>query len=93
MKPLNPFISKYQIKIAGISAIMIFLALIRSIIEPLIHNVPSAQLKPLLTGCLIAAFSCLVISILIFYAKYKGVILMSFLTFITLVIFKNIYLS
>lgn len=93
MKPLNLFISRYEVKIARIAAIMVFLSLIRSIVEPLLHTVPSAQLKALLTGCLIAAISCLVISILISYTKYKAVIGVAILTIVALIVYKNLYMS
>ena len=93
MNIITNFINRYEIKIARIVTIIIFLALIRSIIEPLRQSMPWEGLLHLIIGCLIASIACLVITIFTFYSKYKAVIITGILTIIVLMIFKSVYMA
>ena len=82
-----------------VATIIIFMALIRCITEPLRlqYYAPSAltfaEIKPFLLGALAAAIALLVMTILFYYCKYRLVIATSVLTIIVLLIIKQAYLS
>jgi hypothetical protein len=94
---IKTFIKDTQ-KIAKISTVIIFLALIRSICEPfrLQYYSPTAlifdNVKPFLLGALAASISLLAMTILFYYGKHKTIISICILTIVALLILKKIYL-
>lgn len=87
-----------EIKIAKVTIIVIFVALVRMIAEcfRLQHysttNLSFDQIKPFLIGTLICSISTFSMAILFFYQKYKTIISISILTIISLLVVRNIYL-
>ena len=81
---------KHESAIARVSIVVIFLALIRTIIEPIIRHLSYDKTLLLLICALIISISCLVLTILSFFSKNKSIILISLLTIIILVIFKSV---
>lgn len=97
MNTTQSFFQKNEIKIARISTIVIFLALIRSLLEFFrLDYLQQAtltidQVKPFIIGSLVAAIGCLLITIFSFYAKNRLVIIVSALTIVAMIIVKYIY--
>jgi len=87
-----------QKKIARVCIIIIFLALIRTMSEPFRLQYYSEasltfeQVKPFLMGGIISAVGLLLMTLFLFYEKYKLIIAACILTIITLLIVKYIYL-
>jgi hypothetical protein len=85
-------------KIAKISTIIIFLALIRCISETfrLHYYAPATltfeEIKPFLMGALLTSIALLAMNILFYFGKYKMIIATCILTIIALLILKYIYL-
>ncbi|MCE3226500.1 MAG: hypothetical protein K0S32_1051 [Bacteroidetes bacterium] len=86
---------KHELKIAKISTIIVFLALIRTIIEPLrlfygrsISEIPSPELIPYIIGALFAAVGLFISTIFYYYGKTKFVIAVCVLVIIALVVVK-----
>ncbi|HEY2580477.1 MAG TPA: hypothetical protein VGI43_01645 [Mucilaginibacter sp.] len=71
MEKISEFINRNEIKISRVGMIAIFLALIRSISEPLHQPMSQGRLKLFLIGSIIAAASCLLMTILGFYSNIK----------------------
>lgn len=91
-------LSKNTNKIAKIAIVIIFLALIRTLIEPLrlqystTTSLTYEQIKPFLIGGLISAVGLLIMIILFFYKLHKVIIAICILTIVLLLIIKKIYL-
>ncbi len=81
---------RHESIVARVSIVIIFLALIRTILEPIIHHLPCDKMLPLLICALITSISCLVLTILSFFSKSKSIVMISLLTIITLVILKSV---
>jgi hypothetical protein len=85
-------------KISKIATIVIFLALIRSVSEPIRLQYYSmtiltyTDIQPFLIGTLIAAIGLLVVTILSYLGRYKTIIATCILTIILLLIVKKVYL-
>lgn len=85
-------------KVSKFATIIVFLALIRSISEPIRLQYYSRstltydEIKPFLIGSLIAAIGLLVMIILFYFGKHKIIIAISILTIILLLIVKKVYL-
>ena len=88
---------KNEVKVARISMLIVFLALIRTVAEPLRleHNSASAlqyqQVKPFIVGGLVAAVSLVIMTLLSFSSKFKLIIALSIITVIALVVVKGMY--
>jgi hypothetical protein len=93
MNFLTTFVNRNELKISRIVTAILFLALIRSIIEPLIQSMPWTELHRLTIGCLIAAIACLVVTFLGFYSKYKAAIVTGIVAIIALVVFKSVFMT
>ena len=84
--------------IAKIATIIIFLALICSISEPIrLQNYSKTiltydEIKPFLIGSLTAAIGLLAITILFYFGKHKIIIATCILTIIFLLLVKKFYL-
>ena len=85
-------------KISKIATIIIFLALIRSISEPIRLQYYSktiltyAEIRPFLSGSLVAATGLLAMTILSYFGRHKISIVTCILTIILMLIVKIIYL-
>ena len=83
-----------EIKIARVSVIVIFLALIRSLSEifRLQHysqvNLTYEQVKPFIIGGLVISIALLIMVIFYFYSRYKIVIVVSVITIIIMLVIK-----
>lgn len=81
-------------KVSEIATVILFLALIRTIAEPLrlqyySHtNLVFVQIKPFLIAGLITAAALLAITILFFYARYKTIIAVAIVNIIIMLIIK-----
>jgi hypothetical protein len=71
----------------------VFLALIRTLIEPLIAPVTPAQLAALLVAAVMAAGSCLAMMILTFFSRHGINVILAPLTIAALVVIKLFYLA
>lgn len=86
-------------KISKIATGIIFLALIRTLSEPLRLQYYSSspltfvEIKPFLIGALVAAAGLLVMTILFYFGRYKIIQFTCILTIILLLIVKKIYLG
>jgi|GEM_PF-3316635 len=89
---MKQYLLKHQVMLSAISIIVVFLAAIRTIIEPLRQQLPVVQIQALLAGALIAIVSCLVMTLMLYYAKYRWIIITAITTIIALSIFKSLYL-
>jgi hypothetical protein len=84
--------------ISKIATIIIFVALIRSLSEPIRLQYYSRtiltynEIKPFLTGSLVAATGLLAMTILFYFGRHKIIIATSILTIILLLIVKKVYL-
>jgi hypothetical protein len=84
--------------ISKIATIIIFLALIRSLSEPIRLQYYSRtiltynEIKPFLIGSLIAAMALLVMTILSYFGRHKLIIATCIMTIILLLIVKKVYL-
>src|SRR4030095_11509731 len=82
-------------KISKIATIIIFLALIRSISEPIRLQYYSRailtyeQIKPFLIGSLVAAAGLLAMTILFYFGRHKIIIVTCILTIILMLIVKR----
>ena len=88
---------KTETKLAKAATIIILIALIRTIAEPLrLHYYGSDtgfhQMKPFLIAALIAAASLLAMIIAYYYCKYKMCIAIAALVIISMVVIKYQYL-
>ena len=85
-------------KISKFATIIIFLALIRTIIEPFRLQYYSKtlltydEIKPFLIGSLTAAIALLAMTILFYFGKHKIIIATCILTIIILLLVKKFYL-
>ena len=85
-------------KMSKIATVVIFLALIRSICEPFrLHYYSKTiltydELKPFLTGSLVAAIGLLAMTILFYLGRHKLILITCILTIIAMLIVKEIYL-
>lgn len=85
-------------KISKIATLTIFLALIRSLSEPIRLQYYSRailtyiEIKPFLTGSLVAAIGLLAMTILSYFGRHKIIIATFILTIILMLIVKEIYL-
>jgi hypothetical protein len=90
--------SGYEIKIARVCVVVIFLALIRSLSEifRLQYYSPVSlsyeQVKPFIIGGLVISTGLFIMIIFYFYSKYKIVIMVSVLTIIAMLVIKKLYL-
>jgi hypothetical protein len=95
---MKHFISKHEQKISRISTIVIFLALVRTISEPIrLHYYSSTpvcfvQIKPFLIGALLCATGLFAMTVLSFYARFKTITLTAVLVIVAMLIVKYIYL-
>lgn len=86
-------------KISKLATIIIFLALIRSIIEPFRLQYYSEtiltyeEIKPFLIGSLVASIGLLAMTILSYFGKHKVIIGTCIFTIITLLVVKRLYLD
>ena len=84
-------------KISKLAKIVILLALIRTISEPLRLQYYSQtslayeQMKPFLVGGLVSAIGLLLMTLLSFYHRHKTIIAVSLLTIVSMLIIKSIY--
>ncbi len=85
-------------KLANLSIVVVFLALIRCIsefyrLEYILHDqLNIATVKPFILGALAAAISAFVMVILNFYSKHKIIMIVAVITIILLLLIKKIYL-
>ncbi len=85
-------------KISKLATAVIFLALIRCIIEPFRLQYYSAttlafgDIKPFLMGSLVAALGLLTMTILFYFGRHKVIIAICVVTMMILLIIKKIYL-
>ena len=90
--------TKDAYKISRIATVIIFLALIRTICEPVRLQYYSSitltyeKIEPFLIGGLVAAVGLLIMTILSFYNRYKTIIAVGILIIILLLVLKMIYL-
>lgn len=86
-------------KIAKVTTVIIFLALIRTITEPLRLQYYSStglmfeQVKPFLIAALITSTSLLIITLLYYYEKYSTIIAIAIVDIIIMVIIKILLLQ
>jgi hypothetical protein len=73
---------------ARIGMVMVFLALIRTIIEPLIQYQEYHVLQGLAVGALVSAISCLGMTILSFFSLNRWILFVSVATIVCLVVLK-----
>ena len=84
--------------LSKIATITIFLALIRCISEPFrlqhyaAYTLTLEEIKPFLSGAMVAAIALLVMTILFYYSKYKYIVAICILTVIVLLLIKKVYL-
>ena len=90
--------NRTEIRIARVSTIIIFLALIRTISEIFrLHYYSQSTLtyekiKPFIVGILISSIALLIITIFSYYRKHKAIIITTVFTIITLLIIKFMFL-
>jgi hypothetical protein len=95
---MKDFILKHEVMLSKIAVIAIFMALIRCIGECFrlqylaSHSLLFDDLKPFLIGALVAAIACFINTFLVFYSKYKSILVVSVLTIITLLIVKSMFI-
>jgi hypothetical protein len=70
--------------------VLLFLALVRTLVEPLIRPVSAGELKMLLAGALVASLGCLALAILGFWGRYRWMLLVGVATLAALVIIKTV---
>ena len=80
------FLKKHAVRIARVGTVLLFLALIRTLVEPL--RDPGAPVRALLVGALVAACACLVITLMDYYGRHLLIAGVVLLTLITLIIIK-----
>ena len=86
-------------RISKLETGIIFLALIRCIIEPFRLQYYSAttltfpDLKPFLIGSLVAALALFAMTVFFYFGKYKIIIITCVLAIVILLIVKKIYLT
>lgn len=89
------FLKRHEMTIARAGAVIIFLALIRTLtayyqlkIRP--GNIlPAGQVAPIITGSLVAALFCLVLTLLSFLGRYRVMHLVFALAIISLALVKT----
>ena len=83
--------------LAKVSTAIVFLALIRTLVEPFrLQHLAQApptflQLRPLLLGALVASIGLLIMTMLYYYRRYVLVIASGVLAIVVLVIIKLLY--
>jgi hypothetical protein len=91
---VKAFILKNELRLSKVATVIIFLALIRCIMEPFrlqsLSVVPLTfeQVKPFVSGAAIAAVTSLVNVILTYYSRPKTILLVSLIGIILLVALK-----
>jgi len=75
-------------KLAVVLNVAVFLALIRTVSEPLFNSVDAADLRVLMASCLFMAISCLAMTIMTFLSKTRVNAIIAILTIVVLVITK-----
>jgi len=91
-------LAKDKRKISLIAIVIIFLALIRCISEPFRLQYYSAKaltfvdIKPFLIGALVTSLALLIMTMLLFFGRYKIITATSLLTIVALLILKGIYM-
>lgn len=70
--------------------VLLFLALLRTLAEPLIRPVGPGELKMLLVGALVAAFGCLVLTALSFWGQYRWMLVVGGATLAALILIKTV---
>ena len=85
-------IDNLSYKVAVALSIAVYLALIRTVSEPLIGNVDPYNLRILLVSCLIMAISCLAMAVMTILSRMKINSLIASVTIIVLVIIKFTFL-
>lgn len=84
-------------KTSKVATLIIFLAIIRCIVEPFrlqnyaVSMLTFADIKPFLLGALVAASGLLVMIVLSYYKNYRGMIATCILTIVGLLIVKMVY--
>jgi hypothetical protein len=91
---LSPFYKRHEITITRAEVVIIFLALIRTItayyqLETRPGNVvPAGQVGPIITGSLVAALSCLALTLLSFSGRHRVMHAVFALAIISLLLVK-----
>jgi hypothetical protein len=91
---LSPFYKKHEMKIAGAEAVIIFLALIRTLtsyyqLKTRSGNIlPAGQVAPIITGSLVAALFCLALTLLSFSGRHRVMHVVFALAIISLALVK-----
>jgi len=86
-----------QLKVSRIAIVIIFLAIIRNIVEVIrlyYHSTTSftyVMIEPYLIAALVSSVLCLIMTILSFYAKHLLVIVISVFTILVLLYIKFSY--
>ena len=70
--------------------VLLFLALLRTLAEPLIRPVGAGELKMLLLGALVAAPGCLVLTVLSFWGQYRWMLVVGGATLAALILIKTV---
>ena len=70
--------------------VLLFLALLRTLAEPLIRPVGPGELKMLLLGALVAASGCLVLTVLSFWGQYRWMLVVGGATLAALILIKTV---
>lgn len=95
---MKQFLIKNKVKIARISIIIIFLALVRCIAEPFrlqaIANEPIYfdEVKAFIIGALLCAIGLICMNLMLFYSKYRSIPFIAFLIITGLLLIKMLYL-
>jgi hypothetical protein len=96
---MNSFYAKNEERISRLATIIIFLALIRTISEPLRLQYYSStlltvnEIKPFLFGAIICAVGLLCLTIMAYYKKHKIIIGLAVLIIVSLFWIKFTYLN
>jgi hypothetical protein len=93
MKPFTAFLAHNEKKLSKIVTVIVFLALIRSIMEPIRQPMSPTDQAHFAAGCLIAAIACMVITFLSYYSKYRAIIITGIITILALIIFKSLFMK
>lgn len=72
--------------------VVLFVALLRTLAEPLIRPVSPRELKMLLAGALVAALGCLGLTVLGFWGQYRWMIALGGATLAALILIKTVIL-
>lgn len=95
---MKQFLIKNEVKIARLSIIVIFLALVRCIAEPFrLQAIASEpiyfdEVKAFLIAALLCAIGLISMNLLLFYSKYRSIPFIAFLIILVMLLIKMLYL-